>query len=197
LQSNIKNQTSLIIFIVSTIFFAYLAVLDPSYIDQRIESLSLIYRFQIRNLISKPKVPENIIIVFIDEKSLKEFGRWPWNRSLQAKLINKVLEENPKVLAIDILYSEAENKKNDGEMAKVLEPYKDKVVVAQDFEVPVEQAKYEKDDKKGPEPPDYFLDNVLNVKDPKLGRPAAAINVIPAIPDIGQNTNLGDRKSVV
>lgn len=187
----IKNRASLIIFIVSTLFFSYLAVLNPSYIDQRIESLSLIYRFQARNLISKPKVPENIIIVFVDKKSLKEFGRWPWSRSIQSKLIETVLKENPKVLAIDILYSEPENKKSDGEMAEVLLPYKDIVVVAHEFEVPTEQPDKEKNAPRGPEPPDYLFDNELNVKDLSLGKPAIAISVMPAISEIGPNTRLG------
>jgi len=193
LHLKIKNRAGQIIFIVSTVFFAYLAVLDPAYIDQRIESLSLIYRFQIRNLISKPNVPENITIVFVDEKSLKEFGRWPWSRSLQAKLIGKVLKDNPKVLAIDILYSEAENKKSDGEMAKVLEPYKDKVVIAHEFEVPLEQPE-EKDVPQGPEPPDYFFDNELNVKDlkpSKFIKPGIAVGIMPAISEVGQNAKLG------
>lgn len=188
----IKNRASLIIFIVSTLFFSYLAVLNPSYIDQRIESLSLIYRFQARNLISKPKVPENIIIVFVDEKSLKEFGRWPWSRNLQSRLIKNILKEEPKVLAIDIMYSEAESKKSDREMAKVLGPYKNKVVIAQGFEVPVEQPDEEKDVLTGPEPPDYVLNNAfLRVKDINLGTPAIADSIKLAIPEIGQNANLG------
>ncbi|CZE46175.1 CHASE2 domain-containing protein [Campylobacter geochelonis] len=48
----------------------------------------------------------SVVIVQIDEKSLKEFGQWPWNRILVAKLVQEILLSRPAVLGIDIIFSE-------------------------------------------------------------------------------------------
>ncbi len=49
---------------------------------------------------------EQIILVEIDETSLKEMGQWPWPRNLVAELTEKILFHHPKVLGIDILFPE-------------------------------------------------------------------------------------------
>lgn len=55
----------------------------------------------------KSKISGNVIIVAIDEKSLKELGRWDsWSRNKFPEIINKIKRYGPKVIAIDILFSE-------------------------------------------------------------------------------------------
>lgn len=49
-----------------------------------------------------------IIIIDIDEYSLKEDGRWPWSRHKIAQLVNKLYEANVSVIAFDIEFSEPE-----------------------------------------------------------------------------------------
>ncbi|CAN5203182.1 CHASE2 domain-containing protein [soil metagenome] len=51
---------------------------------------------------------DDIIIVAIDDFSLAELGRWPWQRSLHAELIEKINKANPRVIGLDIILSEAE-----------------------------------------------------------------------------------------
>ena len=51
---------------------------------------------------------EDIIIVAIDDYSLKELGKWPWPRSFHAQLINQISAANPLAIGVDILFPEAE-----------------------------------------------------------------------------------------
>ena len=44
-------------------------------------------------------------IVEIDSDSIREFGQWPWPRTLVARLIEQIARTGPKVLGIDILFS--------------------------------------------------------------------------------------------
>ncbi len=118
-----------------TLVFAALTVKNPPVIDQYIETLLLDYRFKIRNLISPPPIPKDILIVTIDEKSLSIYGRWPWNRRLQAGLIEKVFKGGPKVVAVDIFYPEPESPESDRALAEVIRKHKDRLVIALGFEV--------------------------------------------------------------
>jgi adenylate cyclase len=47
-----------------------------------------------------------VVIVDIDEKSLKRIGQWPWPRNILARLINKIHAGGPKVIGIDIVFAE-------------------------------------------------------------------------------------------
>lgn len=52
------------------------------------------------------KVNPNIIVVEIDDRSLEEFGRWPWTRGYHAALLDIIEDYDPKVVVFDILFSE-------------------------------------------------------------------------------------------
>ena len=49
-----------------------------------------------------------VVIVTIDDDSLKALGRWPWSREIQARLINRIKDAGPKVIALDIIFAEKE-----------------------------------------------------------------------------------------
>ncbi|WP_417429056.1 CHASE2 domain-containing protein [Kiloniella sp.] len=49
---------------------------------------------------------QNIVLVEIDEKSLKAKGQWPWQRNILADLTHKILLQSPRALAIDIVFPE-------------------------------------------------------------------------------------------
>jgi len=118
-----------------TLTCAGLTLFNPSVIDDHLETLLVDYRFKIRNLFLPPRVPEDIVVIAIDEKSLSEYGRWPWSRKLQAALIETVLRGGPKVIALDVFHPEPESEEADQAMAKVFALNKDKVAVALGFEV--------------------------------------------------------------
>lgn len=186
MRRTLVHKIDVAISLISIIFFVWLSALNPAIIEERIETLTLIYRFQIRNLIQKPPLPKNIITVLIDEKSLSEFGRWPWPRTLQAELMAKILDHYPKVLAIDIMYPE--KWAGDDTIARVLAPHKKKVALATAFNIPENQTEMQE----GPEAPDYLMDStILKIKDTKLGMATHADNMIPPVPEIGKNGQLG------
>ncbi len=53
---------------------------------------------------------ERIVILDIDEKSLKEQGRWPWGRDKVAKLIDQLFDHyGVAVVGFDVVFAEADN----------------------------------------------------------------------------------------
>ncbi|OYY42558.1 MAG: hypothetical protein B7Y07_02225 [Halothiobacillus sp. 24-54-40] len=71
--------------------------------DARIQHL--VYDFGWR-IMPHPAPSTDVIIVAIDEASLARYGRWPWSRSLDAELISRVCQANPKVIGVDIAFTE-------------------------------------------------------------------------------------------
>ncbi|MCA1925860.1 MAG: CHASE2 and HATPase_c domain-containing protein [Thiobacillus sp.] len=51
-------------------------------------------------------VPDDIVLVAIDESSLSQLGRWPWSRRLHAALIDRLAADGAKVIALDIVFAE-------------------------------------------------------------------------------------------
>jgi adenylate cyclase len=47
-----------------------------------------------------------VAIVDIDEKSLTQYGQWPWPWHLVAKLVRRIAQGHPRVLGIDIVFAE-------------------------------------------------------------------------------------------
>ena len=58
-----------------------------------------------RLFLKKPVHPD-IVIVEIDSESINKIGQWPWERKIFAKFIDNLKEYNPKVLAVDVVFSE-------------------------------------------------------------------------------------------
>lgn len=51
---------------------------------------------------------DDIVIVAVDEASLREFGRWPWSRGVHADLLRILDEERPKAIGFDVIFAEAD-----------------------------------------------------------------------------------------
>lgn len=49
---------------------------------------------------------DRIVIIDIDEAALKEFGQWPWSRSIVAELINKLSNADAGIIGLDIVFAE-------------------------------------------------------------------------------------------
>ncbi|WP_354677699.1 CHASE2 domain-containing protein [Cupriavidus plantarum] len=67
-------------------------------------------------------VRKDIVMVLIDDDSLKEIGRWPWRRSQIAKLVDKIADSSPSVLGLDIVFAEPDHShpEDDGALARSL-----------------------------------------------------------------------------
>lgn len=124
-----------LITLVSTSLFVILNLFDPGIIREKVESRTFDLRLHVRNLVEKQSPMKDIIIVSIDEKSIKEIGRWPWKRDAMARLINNISEGKPKVMGIDIMFSERESKETDGKLARAISKAGN-VVLATAFIVP-------------------------------------------------------------
>jgi adenylate cyclase len=170
--------------VASTLCFLALNLWQPRFVEERVESLFTDFRFHLRNVLKPPAVPDNIIIVEVDEKSLEAHGRWPWTRTLQAKLIDQIMQANPRVLAVDIFYPEPESEEADGAMAEVLARHPGKVVLAAGFDAAPGTA---------PEAPDFLLDNALMaVKDQSRLDGVVAVNrPKTSLPEISSLAALG------
>lgn len=107
-----RNLFKLSVFKISlvvTFFFLFLTFL----LEQPTETLSSLKaisskvnvdtKFKIRG---KRSLDNDILIVDVDDKSIEQFGRWPWNRKLLGEALQKIEKGNPKVIAMDIVFSE-------------------------------------------------------------------------------------------
>ncbi|MBI5587195.1 MAG: adenylate/guanylate cyclase domain-containing protein [Deltaproteobacteria bacterium] len=75
----------------------------PISLLQFLEAKTYDWRFQLRGARA---TGGEVAIVAIDEKAISERGRWPWDRETTAGLVKAVSELGPKVIAIDIVFSE-------------------------------------------------------------------------------------------
>ncbi len=67
---------------------------------------AILYDTKVR-LTMPRNVDERLVILDIDEKSLAEVGRWPWNRERMATLMNKLFDRNGiALLGFDIVFAE-------------------------------------------------------------------------------------------
>ena len=83
----------------------------------RLENTFLDFRFKLRG--DRP-VGQEVILVLIDEKSLKELGRWPWSRDKQSHLVKGIAADGAKVIGLDIIYAEPEVTESLRELREIL-----------------------------------------------------------------------------
>ncbi len=58
-----------------------------------------------------------VVIVAIDDASLEDVGRWPWPRSVVAKLVEQISAAQPAVIGFDIVFSEPSAFEADGRVS--------------------------------------------------------------------------------
>ncbi len=70
---------------------------------------AIIYDTKLR-LTMPQTTDERVVILNIDEKSLAEIGRWPWNRERMAALVAKLFDHYEiRLLGFDVVFAEADN----------------------------------------------------------------------------------------
>src|SRR5215470_7579871 len=72
----------------------------------------------------------DVALVLIDDASLKRYGRWPWKRSLLARVVRATAAERPQAIGLDILFSEAEDASDDLQLAQTLKAARNVVLVS-------------------------------------------------------------------
>jgi adenylate cyclase len=69
-----------------------------------------------------------VVVVSIDDESIKTYGKWPWNRNFQMKIFQKILSNDPKKLGLDVIYSDLNNETETN--SKLIEILKNPKVVS-------------------------------------------------------------------
>ena len=57
-------------------------------------------------ILPRERSADPVVIVAVDDESLKRIGQWPWPRHLLARLIEKILQGRPAAVGVDILWPE-------------------------------------------------------------------------------------------
>lgn len=135
-----KHSVFYLITFISTSLFVILNLFDPVIIREHIESRTYDLRLYLRSIVKQQPQLKDIIIVSIDEKSIKEIGRWPWKRDVMASLVNKISGDRPRVIGIDIMFSEKESRETDKKLARAINNAGN-VVLAMAFVVPEKNKK--------------------------------------------------------
>src|ERR1017187_8296062 len=63
-------------------------------------------------------VPEEIAVAAIDEPSMARFGRFPWSRQVIARTIDALAAAKPKVIALDVLFTDPTTQEDDDNLAR-------------------------------------------------------------------------------
>jgi len=95
----LKRFSGILLYLLIT-FFIVTIYLDQPTLFKKLETTVFDKLFQLRG---KNNVPDDINIVAIDDASLKELGPWPWSREKLARLVDKVAEQQPKVILLNLL----------------------------------------------------------------------------------------------
>ena len=80
---------------------------------------------------------DNVFLIDIDEDSVRELGRWPWSREIIATIWDNSLKNGVKVIANDIIFSEAQNKQADGRLEEVIKKYPSQIILGTFGEGPI------------------------------------------------------------
>lgn len=64
--------------------------------------------------------PSPVVLVMIDDQSLRTYGRWPWSRSTISQLVRQLEEAGAQIIGLDILFAEEQSPAADGELAAAM-----------------------------------------------------------------------------
>lgn len=65
-------------------------------------------------------VPNSVLIVTLDDRSLAEAGAWPWPRAQQAALVARIAAARPRTIGLDILLTEPRDAAGDRALAEAI-----------------------------------------------------------------------------
>ncbi len=74
------------------------------------------------------EMSSQVALLTVDETALNSLGRWPWSRDTIAQVVESAMDYGVKVLAFDMVFSEA-NAEDDDVLTQTLRKYPDRVVL--------------------------------------------------------------------
>jgi len=75
-------------------------------------------------------VSHNIVIVDIDEKSLRELGQWPWSRDIVAQILQNLTKAEVGIIGLDIVFAEVDK----SSPSRVCKAFVQKQEILQDYD---------------------------------------------------------------
>lgn len=115
-----KKLKKIIIYFTGIIFVSTILLLFYLFIPNSLKSFDgklRDYMFIVRGEIPQP---DNVIIIDIDEKSLKKIGQWPWSRDVLSKLLINLTKNDIGLIAFDMVFAE-EDRTNPSNILKKLD----------------------------------------------------------------------------
>lgn len=94
---------------------------------------NLIYDYLIR--LDRNAPSDQILLVAIDDESLRRVGRWPWPRETHARLIRALGQAGPSAIGYDVLFSEPASPQGDDALGAAISEVR-RVFVPLSFVVP-------------------------------------------------------------
>jgi len=103
-----SRGTEIFFSLLITFVFAWLSIVPPSFFETALSRFeNVAYDLRLSLLLPHYAKPTNpIAIVDVDEKSIRQEGRWPWPREKMAQLVQKLYAQGATVIAFDMLFSE-------------------------------------------------------------------------------------------
>jgi len=78
-------------------------------------SLNMLFRLR-----GELKVPDDVVILAIDDQSLQRIGQWPWPRSVMAGVLDKLTPARLRGVGLDIIYAEPSAPEEDRRLAAAI-----------------------------------------------------------------------------
>jgi adenylate cyclase len=119
----LKERIKRIAIVLNIVLLFAVYVIYQSHSLQRIDNL--LFDFDMKKVADGVADPR-IVIVAIDDESLKQLGRFPWDRAVYAPLLANMNQEGniPSSIAFDVIFSEAsDNPDSDKAFAEALAQY--------------------------------------------------------------------------
>lgn len=101
---NTKSKILLLLFFLLSILISNAYLFLPNHfqsLDNRVRDFYFKFR-------GPEKTSDQIIIIDIDEKSIKELGQWPWERDKIAKVLQNLTKNEAGIIGLDIVFAEAD-----------------------------------------------------------------------------------------
>jgi adenylate cyclase len=99
-----------------TVFVLTLTGLQDPYIKETLRLKS----FDILQINQNRSISNDIVIINIDEKSIEQYGQWPWKRTVMADIVERVRANEGGVIVFPILFSEQDRLGGDEEFAAAI-----------------------------------------------------------------------------
>lgn len=81
---------------------AIIAILSYAEVMERLDFVI----YDVMSTLRSPTKDTDLVIVAIDDASIRELGGWPWSRGVHAELINRLASIGNQTAAFDLLFSE-------------------------------------------------------------------------------------------